>query len=379
MGDVLERKGVLRATADAKAFSDALKKVSAVLRNSAIPVLSEVCVRFTGGRCILTGTNLDAWIMSEIPAQGDDFAFVLSKSRDAERACRYFEGTVTLELAESAGPACNGGLVTLSCGSRAGEFETYPAEDYPAAPVLTAEEQAENVPFIANAAALLERIRNVAYAARKPGQGSSEIRSCVEFSGNQIFALDGYRAAWDVDSEVNFPRPFLVHAEQLAFLKLFGEVQVDFRFSRTRLYVTDGSTTMIFRMTEDTPFDLRSAIPQKYIEEFSVSPKEFLGELKYLHDITPKNSKPYLYLQGNRLHMTVNGRMYCTSIYAERQSTMRLSLNLHYITEALKQFAKEPQVTVKISGPHTPVVIEAEGRKNYAMVLPIRLKEIAAS
>ena len=101
--------------------------------------------------------------------------------------------------------------------------------------------------------------------------------------------------------------------------------------------------------------------------------------MKYLHDITPKNSKPYLYLQGNRLHMTVNGRMYCTSIYAERQSTMRLSLNLHYITEALKQFAKEPQVTVKISGPHTPVVIEAEGRKNYAMVLPIRLKEIAAS
>lgn len=77
--------------------------------------------------------------------------------------------------------------------------------------------------------------------------------------------------------------------------------------------------------------------------------------------------------------MTVNGRMYCITINAGRQSTILLGLNLHYITEALKQFAKEPQVTVKISGPHTPVVIQAEGRKNYAMVLPIRLKENAAA
>ena len=82
----------MRAVVDAKEFSQALDKVSRALRKSAcIPVLEEALVRFTGGRCILTGTDFETWLMTEIPAQGDDFAFVFHRTADAAKACRSLD------------------------------------------------------------------------------------------------------------------------------------------------------------------------------------------------------------------------------------------------------------------------------------------------
>lgn len=49
----------MRAVVDAKEFSKALDKVSEVLGASKyIPALREVMVRFSGGRCVLTGTDI---------------------------------------------------------------------------------------------------------------------------------------------------------------------------------------------------------------------------------------------------------------------------------------------------------------------------------
>lgn len=129
MSELLQVVRPMRATVEAKAFSDALKNAKALLRKSVIPFLEEVYVQFSGGTCILTGTDLNSWIISELPAQGDDFAFVFSRTKDVERACRYFDGTLTLEMTET-----QRGVISLSCGSRTGEFEIYPAETYPAVP-----------------------------------------------------------------------------------------------------------------------------------------------------------------------------------------------------------------------------------------------------
>lgn len=374
MSNLLQMDRPMRAVVDAKTFSDALKKVSMVLKKSIVPILEEVHVRFSGGRCTLTATNLNTWIISEIPAHGDDFAFVFSRTKDAERACRYFSGDISLEMVETGDGKHSHPVVTISSGSRAGEFDAHPAGDYPDVPKLQGE-----VLFTANAGALLERISRVAYATKKPGQDSREMMSCVEFVGNQILALDGYRAAWDQDSTLSFPKPFLVLAEQIRLLKLFGNAQVDFYLSHPRLYVTTGSTMAVFRTTEAVPFDLRSAIPQKFIEEITVSPKKILDELKYLSDVAPKAKTPNVYLRGKELFMTVQGRKYSAVLDIDRQSTMTIGFHLRYVTDAFKQFEKEPQVKVKFSGAIGPVVIETEGRNDCAMVLSVRAIENAAA
>ena len=367
MSDLLQTVRPMWPTVDAKAFSDALKKASAVLRKSAVPVLEEVCVRFSGGKCILTGTDLDTWIISELPAQGDDFAFIFSRTKKVERACRSFDGVLTLELAES------GKLVRLSCGARIGEFDTYPEDGYPDVPKTEGD-----VSFSTNAASLMERIGKVAYATLKPGQSTRENAACVEFSGRQIFAVDGYRAAWN-DGELEFPQPFLVHAAPLHHLKAFRNHQVEFRFSKPWLSVTDGNTTILFQTAGSEPFHLETAIPQKYLEEFSVSPREFLAELRYLEDVIPVTRTPYVHLRGNELFMLVSGKRYSAALAISRTGDTPVGLNLHYLSDALRQFKKEKRVTVKISGIHSPVVIEAENRSSCAMVLPVRVDQDAAA
>lgn len=201
----------------------------------------------------------------------------------------------------------------------------------------------------------------------------------MEFSGNQVFALDGQRAAWDLDNTLTFPQPFLVHAEPLRLLKLFGDMQADFYISKPNLYVMGKSISAIFHMVEDAPYDLHSSIPQTYVEEFLVSPKKALQELKYLNDVVPRARKLYVYLRGNELFMTVNERKYSTTLDLGRQDGQVIMFELHHMTDAFKQFEKEPQVKVKISGGITPVVIEAEGRSDCALVLPTPMKENAAA
>ena len=357
----------LRATVDAREFSEALKNNSLVLKKSDVPILEEANVRFSGGRCILTTTDMTTWMIAEIPASGDDFSFIFSRTKKLELVCRRFDGSLTLEWTENTARHDGDGFVRLSCGSRTGEFDTWSTDLCPDIPQVDGD-----VSFRANAAELLERINRVAYATLKPGEGSRDISACVEFSGKQIYALDGRRAAWD-DGELDFPQPFLAYAEPLRHLKVFGDHQVDFRFSKPWFSMTDGTITIISRTADSEPYHLESAVPRKYLETFSVSPREFLTELKYLKDVIPMTRKPYVYLCGNELLMPVNGRRYSTALAISRTGDTEIGFNLRYLNDALRQFRNEERVTVKISGIHTPAVIEAEGRNDCAMVLPVRV------
>ena len=53
-----------RAVVDAKEFSHAMSKISKVLKKCAIPILEEVCLRIQNGRCTLTATDLETWLIS---------------------------------------------------------------------------------------------------------------------------------------------------------------------------------------------------------------------------------------------------------------------------------------------------------------------------
>lgn len=60
----------MRTIVDAKEFSQALDRLCRLLVRSSIPALEGIYVRCSNGRCILTATDLTAWLTAEIPAQG---------------------------------------------------------------------------------------------------------------------------------------------------------------------------------------------------------------------------------------------------------------------------------------------------------------------
>lgn len=61
-----------RAIVDAKAFAEAMNKVSKVLKKSAIPILEEIAVRIQDDRCTLAATDMETWLVAELPVHGDD-------------------------------------------------------------------------------------------------------------------------------------------------------------------------------------------------------------------------------------------------------------------------------------------------------------------
>ena len=54
-----------KVTVDARAFADAMSKVSKVLKKSAIPILEEIAVSVKAGCCTLAATDMDTWLVAE--------------------------------------------------------------------------------------------------------------------------------------------------------------------------------------------------------------------------------------------------------------------------------------------------------------------------
>lgn len=364
-----------RCFVDANAFSNALKKASRILKKSEIPVLSEVHVQVKDGRCILTGSDLNTYLSVELPARGDDLAFVFSRTRDVERACRHFDGELAIELTERGEEKHRQLKLSMQCGARSGEFDALLPEHYPGKPPMDVEAE-----FSVDTQKLMERVERVRYATEAPGYHTPTVRSCVQFSGDNVFAVDGCRVSCDTDKTMRFPQPFLAPAEPLSYLKLLTGDQTAIRLSKRYIQLTDGTVSLQFRTLEDAKiFNLEQSVPKDFSEEFNVSPKEFLKELAYLKEFSPSGAKPYVRFCGGELLLSAYSGQYRTHVDVEGRSEIVFGFDLRHVKDALEQFKQEERVRIKVVSKVAPFVIEAQGRKDFAMVCPVRLREEQAA
>lgn len=362
----------MRATVDAKAFAQALDQVSGLIHKSVIPVLNAVLVRFEEGRCTLAATNLNTWLSVGMPAQGDSFAFLLDRPRESARAFRQFEGELAMEQTETGEGDRRRIKLALSCGPRSAELHPFLPEDFPRYPNWEPKHT-----FTADANRLYARVERVRYAAAFPSPDDTRpSRSKVQFSGNRVYALDGCRMAWDTDPELEVPAPFMAAPDALEHLKLFGDQAVSIQLGERFAKVTDGVTSLLFRLPEGELFKLGSALPDRFRAEFQVSPKEFLVELKYLKQSLRGNRAHLVRFSGGALLAESMGERYGTKISAAGCEGVEFGFSLDYMTDAMEQFKKEPSVAMKVSaGSLGPIIIEAQGRGDRALVMPARLGE----
>lgn len=364
----------MRAKIDAKDFVQALERVSGMIRKSSIPVLNAVLVRFEADRCTLTSTNIDTYLSVDLPAQGDDFAFLLDRPRETARAFRQFEGELILEQTEKGEGEHRRITLVLSCGPRSAMLHPFLPEDFPRGPKWEPKHS-----FTANAAKLYARVVRVRYAAAFPSPDDTRpSRSKVQFSGSHVYAVDGYRMAWDTDPELDMPRPFMAAPDALEHLKLFGDQKVSVQLGERFARVTDGMTSLVFRLPEGELYKLDSALTDKFRAEFQVSPKEFLAELKYLKQSLRGNRAHLVRFSGGALLAESMGERYATKISAIGCEGVEFGFSLDYMTDAMEQFKKEPSVAMKVSaGSLGPIILEAEGRHDCALVMPVDLKKAA--
>ena len=368
----------MRAVVDAKEFSGALDKVSAAAQKSRfVATLDRTLIQFCNGRCILTGTDFETWMTTEIPARGDNLSFVFHRTASAAKACRYFDGELTLELHETRTEKHKEEefKAVLSCGQRSGEFDMFPAKDYPELP-----ERKDAVSFTANAAALLKRVERVKYAVRTPqGPYDRADQTCVQFSGNDVFCLDGLRAACDTDASLTLPKPFMTWGKSLAYLKLMGDSETLVQVDERHVWFSTGAVEVCCRRESADTFNLAAAVPKTFQEAFYVNPDEFLRELAYMKGfIQSKKADCVRFCGGQMLLCGVSNR--CgTKVQIEGRSEIPVGFSLHLMEDALKQFKGEPFVRMKISSSVSPIILEAEGRSDFALVCPSRLGKAAAA
>lgn len=157
---------------DAKAFSEAMNKVSRVLKKSAIPILEEIRVSVKDGVCTLTATDLETWLTARLPVKGDDMSFTFFKTKDVMKACSHFDGELTIELYEQPEKRKDARRLRLYCGQRAAEYDATSDEDYPSLVSVASDKV-----FQTNAAQFLARIERVRYLQtdKRNEKGTSNI------------------------------------------------------------------------------------------------------------------------------------------------------------------------------------------------------------
>ena len=164
--------------------------------------------------------------------------------------------------------------------------------------------------------------------------------------------------------------------DALEHLKLFGDQTVSVQLGERFARVTDGMTSLVFRLPEGELYKLDSALTDKFRAEFQVSPKEFLSELKYLKQSLRGNRAHLVRFSGGALLAESMGERYATKISAAGCEGVEFGFSLDYMTDAMEQFKKEPSVAMKVStGSLGPIIIEAQGRGDRALVMPVRLGE----
>ena len=364
----------MRATVDAKEFSQALSKVIKVIKRAAVPVLEGVLVQIKDGICTLTATDFTTWLTTTLPVQGDDLDFVFPHPKDIAKACAHFDGELACETEEKMKGRDRYIQLTMSCGPRAAQVMTFRPKDYPEMPT-----HREKYIYTTNADRLLARVEHVKYALRKPDDKLEAQRTHVQFDGKKVFALDGYRLAWDVDDTLCVQRPFMVLPQALEQLKVFGNQNVTVSMGERYLQITDGTTAIQTRIEGPFVFNVDGAVPQAFLEEFYISPKDFLRELDYLKKLIRNTDKANIGFSGGKLCLYAGSGSYITEIRVDGASSIDFGFDLYYMIDALRQFRGEDQIKVKVSSPVAPIILETEGRNDFAMVLPVRYKMATAA
>lgn len=204
----------MNSTVDAGQFAAALKKVGSVVpTKTGITELKSVLAEFSADTCRLTGTDLNDWLSVEIPARGDDFAFTIPYQSNLGRLCKRYSGKLLVDLWGRDDKQ----KATLVCTDKASEFPVNGVGFFPARPSFEAANE-----YVSNAAELYDRVKSVSYASQY--HSTKPELDGIRFEGNHVWCLDGQRMAVSDDKKLHVQDRFILPAQSLEYLKLFGNV-----------------------------------------------------------------------------------------------------------------------------------------------------------
>ena len=96
-----------------------------------------------------------------------------------------------------------------------------------------------------------------------------------------------------------------------------------------------------------------------------------------MNGLVLSTDKTHVYFSGGKLSITAASGNYSTEVAISGENTIYFGFDLRYMIDALRQFQGEKQIKLKVNSPVAPIVLEAEGRGDFALVLPVQIKASA--
>ena len=358
----------MTSTIDAKSFYKALKHLDVFNQKAKVLFFDEVCIRFREDSCTLSATDVYNEISVNVPASGDSFDFVFCTTKKVINACRYFEGLLTITL--------NGAdkemRVTMRCGDKSAVFPVIRADDY-----YTVRDFEPEQSYTANAAALLERMKRVKYAAMPYNNQHPDMEG-FQFYGSQLFCVDGYRLAVSEDSGLTVTNPFVISKTAVNCLKEMGTADVQIDVGKRLVRFRAGNiTAFIQRIQSNCSIIPEKVIPKQQKESYTIDRRKYLNELDYLKQCYGAKGKAIVQFENGVLSVQQQEACYQAKVEVAGNCDVIYAFDVEFMRDALSQFSGTDQVRIQVSSHYAPITITAEGTTDTALVLPYRTRSAA--
>ena len=354
----------MKASVDAKTFYEAMKTVSGAIGRSQVPVLERIRVDFLDGKCRLTVSDLNMWLIKEIPAAGDSFSFLFSDTASVVRACRYYDGVLCVELLGEKDEM----KVLLSAGGKSGEFS---AEDEIMSPVCPSEKG--RFFYTLDAPALLGRITKVRYATAV-NKSRPELVG-VRFDGRHIWCVDGYRMAVNDDDGLIVERQFILPSYALMQLKVFAAGKAELLIGdKYAVFSAPGVRLVIRQLFRTDGLHVDKVIPNNSTENFSVERKQFLDAVRYLEGCSRGKREHTAVFDESRLFMRNGQHEYSATLKVNGNSSILFAVDIPHLKEALEHLPDENPVRISVTSAHGPVILRS-GAADTALIMPVRVRD----
>jgi len=354
----------MKNVVNASEFLKAITKVSKVLpKKSSFKILEEVKVEFIDNKCIITGTDIEQIIISEIEANGDNFSFVFKDTNLIIKASKHFDSDLEFVYEDD--------KIILNSNGKSCKQLTLSVKEYPDIPKIKADNS-----YDVNSTELFERYNKIKYAV-----GNDITRPVITgvcFKNNKMVALDGFRMAINTNDNLTVANEIIVPQNALNLLSIYDKnIKLQMQTNDKYIVFTDENTKLISRLIEGEYFDFEKIVPQNSSEEYNVTIKEYINELKYLKEfVNNKNVKtePVKFEKGILSIQNADGE-YSSNVNFGHESDIVYGFNCNYMLDALNQFKDNETVNYKVISRIAPMILSNDN--DLALVLPIRLKDVA--
>lgn len=263
----------MKISCDRKELNDALAVgLSAVQPKSTMAILGTLLFVAEGDKVEVTGTNIDLWARTRIPAEVKEKGAVALPARRFAEIIRHLESAEVEMKVDGTQATVKGGRATF-------KLMGMDAADFPVFPEVAAEHG-----LTLTQAALRSLIKKTLFAASEDVTRYALNGICIQAEGNEVrfVATDGYRLAFvsrrteiELGGVVDVILPSKAAAELAKLLN--DDDPVEIAFGENHISFDCGRFQLVTRQAEGKFPPYREVIPASYEKEVRIARPLFLN------------------------------------------------------------------------------------------------------